>query len=277
MTGPEGYSGGGYGSGGYGGGGYGGGAGGYPGGPGGPAGPPPPNPPGTAPPPYGGPPYGGGVPPYGPNGPAGSPGGRGGRRVVAVVVVVALLIVGGVIALVVSLGNDDGKGGKADKTSEATMSGSSASPSDTSEPEPSTEPPTTEPPTTEPPATSEPSNSQGSVAVEKVPLSPGDCVLFETVGTGVDKVACTSPHDGQHIENVDLPAAAWPGEAAMDTRASAACKPFAEPVIARQSQPDLLTWLYIYPDESGWIGGDRRVQCLISYVDQTKKLDAPLR
>jgi hypothetical protein len=197
--------------------------------------------------------------------------------VVAVVVVVALLIAGGVIALVVSLGNDD-KGDKADKTTaSATQPRTSAPPTDTSRPDPNTEPPDTEPPSGDPGTTPEPSSSNGSVAVEKVPLSPGDCILFESAGTGVDKVACTSPHDGQHIRNVDLPDAAWPGQPAMDSQASAACKPFAEPVIARQSRPDLLTWLYIYPKEAGWNGGDREVQCLVSYLDETKKLDAPLR
>jgi hypothetical protein len=281
MSNSGGYSGEGYGAGGYGGGGYGGGAGGDPGGPAGP-------PPGNPPPPFGGPPYGGGLPPYGPtgpngpHGPAGSPGGRD-RRVVAVVVVVALLITGGVIALVLSLNGDD-KGNEAGKTTSTpsatrgtTAPPTTSAPPVTSTPHASEPEPSTEPPGTAPATTPEPSDSHDSVAVQKVPLSPGDCVLFETTGTGVDKVACTSAHDGQHVRNVDLPDETWPGEAAMDTKASAACKPVVEPVIERQPQADELTWLYIYPKESGWLGGDREIQCLVSYLDETKKLDAPLR
>ncbi|MFI6580711.1 septum formation family protein [Embleya sp. NPDC050493] len=196
---------------------------------------------------------------------------------VAIVVVVALVIAGGVIALVLSLGGDDkkdDKAGPADTTAESTTSAPPTVPEPTTD---SPEPPSTEPPSTEPPGTPVATNSNGSVAVKKVPLSPGDCIAFVTGSTDVNKVACTSPHDGQHVKNVALPDGTWPGDAEMDTKASAVCKPIAEPVIARQPQADELTWLYIYPKESGWSGGDREVQCLVSYTDETKKLTAPLK
>ncbi|MGC0414882.1 septum formation family protein [Embleya sp. AB8] len=282
MSTPDGYPGGNHGGGGYGGGGYGGG---YPGGPGGPAGPPPTNPPpygapgaGGGTPPYGGggPSYGGGPPygppPYGP--PTGPPGGRGGSgRVVAIVVVVALLVAGGVIALLLSLGKDD-KSNKAGPTDSAAGRTSAAPPSTeptTDAPTPSSEPPTSDTPTAGTTSTT------GSVAVKKVPLSPGDCISFVAGSTDVDKVGCDTPHDGQHIQNVAMPDGTWPGEAAMDAQASELCKPITSPVIARQPQADQLTWLYIYPKESGWNAGDREVQCLVSYSADGKKLTGPLQ
>jgi len=206
---------------------------------------------------------------------------------VAIVVIVALVIAAGVIALVVSLGGDDKDdtaikptvtGSTGDSTRNATQS---SSPEESSPEE--TEPETTAPPTdtpSDPPTTTAstpyPTDSSGSVPVQKVPLSPGDCIVFASVGTGIDKISCTSPHDAEHIRNVQLPAGAWPGDAAMDTRASETCEPIATPVINRQSQASELTWLYIYPKETGWTAGDRQVQCLVSYTDDTKKLSSPL-
>jgi len=202
---------------------------------------------------------------------------------VAIVVIVALVIAAGVIALVVSLGGDDKDdtaikptvtGSTGDSTRNATQS-SSPEESTPEETEPETTAPPSDPPTTTA-STPYPTDSSGSVPVQKVPLSPGDCIVFASVGTGIDKISCTSPHDAEHIRNVQLPAGAWPGDAAMDARASDTCEPIAAPVINRQSQASELTWLYIYPKETGWTAGDRQVQCLVSYTDDTKKLSSPL-
>lgn len=269
-----GYGGGGYSGGGYPGGGapppggpYGGGgsygsgypggpSGGYPGGPSGPGGP------GG----FGGPP---GYPP-------GPPSGGNSGKIVAWVVAGALVLAAIGIGIVLSLGSDDDKGGKAGPTTEPPTTSAPATTRQPTSAPPSTPPTTraTTPATSRPPTT--PSSTDDPNSVEKITLSPGDCVNFPEGTNQVDKVACTTPHDAEHVKNLFLPEGPWAGDDATETAARTLCEKEIAPLLAKQSNGSSMGPDFIFPSAGTWDDGDREVQCMVK-MKGSAKLTAPLK
>ncbi|UGQ10093.1 septum formation family protein [Yinghuangia sp. ASG 101] len=105
-------------------------------------------------------------------------------------------------------------------------------------------------------------------------MRPGDCVVFPP-GTGeVNKVSCSSPHDAEHVENLDMADGPWPGDAEAERQAGELCEAAIKPIVARQPNAGDLAADYIFPSEGSWEEGDREVQCMIR--DAGGKLNGPL-
>lgn len=167
------------------------------------------------------------------------------------------------VGLVFALGGDDDK----KKTA-------------ASAPPPSSSGPVSKSPTTRSPsptsASPSPSPDDTDNTVEKIAMSPGDCLLFPAGSDQIEKVDCTAPHDAEHVRNLFMPDGPWPGNDAADEQAGELCEQAIEPIVVKQAAPTDYTADYILPNASGWADGDREVQCMVTRRDSAK-MTAPLR
>jgi Septum formation len=90
-------------------------------------------------------------------------------------------------------------------------------------------------------------------------LQEGDCVNM-TNGQVVTVLPCTIPHEAEVFATFTLPAAAWPGTAAVRQQASAGC----ESRLTGYINPQLaisLAQSYVFPNKVAWTAGTRTVIC----------------
>jgi hypothetical protein len=90
-------------------------------------------------------------------------------------------------------------------------------------------------------------------------LQEGDCVNM-TNGQVVTVLPCTVPHEAEVFATFTLPAAAWPGTAAVRQQASSGC----ESRVTGYINPQLaisLAQSYVFPNKVAWTAGTRTVIC----------------
>jgi Septum formation len=90
-------------------------------------------------------------------------------------------------------------------------------------------------------------------------LQEGDCVNM-TNGQVVTVLPCTTPHEAEVFATFTLPAAAWPGTAAVRQQASSGC----ESRLTGYINPQLaisLAQSYVFPNKVAWGAGTRTVIC----------------
>ena len=105
-------------------------------------------------------------------------------------------------------------------------------------------------------------------------LDVGTCVNGVAVGQAigsVDPVSCTSPHDSEIVGAATHPdAAAYPGQAALETFAAPPCIAAFNAYVGRDFQTSSLNMLPILPTEARWASGDRVITCVVVSNDGTK-------
>jgi hypothetical protein len=245
----------------------------------------------SGPPPGGGygqqPPYGGGYgsgggggygsppggPPPGVPGPAGPPPGNGNSKIIIWLVVGALVVAGTIIGIVLSMGGDDNNKAKDGPTTPAQTTSSkkstSPTPSETESDEPTDDPTTPSPPPTRtntsvPTTTGGPTDSQ----VTAIRLEVGECITIGAADGKIEKVGCTTAHDGEVFKTFNLgDATAYPGADAIKDQALVQCRDQFRTYSGKNPGLDL-TWKY--PQQNAWDLGQRRVECLLRMADRTK-------
>jgi hypothetical protein len=95
-------------------------------------------------------------------------------------------------------------------------------------------------------------------------LRPGDCLNSAPNGADVTLLSCSAPHDAEVFATFSLAASSWPGDAAVQSRASNGC----QGRIAGYLNPQLagagLAQEFFYPDQAAWQAGVRTVVCEVS-------------
>jgi hypothetical protein len=96
-------------------------------------------------------------------------------------------------------------------------------------------------------------------------LKTGDC--FDPHGQqAYTLVACDAPHQAEVFATFALTGTAWPGNAAVQAKASAGCASrltgYVNPQLAIS-----LTSTYVYPDSVAWQAGTRTVICEVRAAD----------
>lgn len=90
-------------------------------------------------------------------------------------------------------------------------------------------------------------------------LQEGNCVNMAS-GQVVTVLPCTTPHEAEVFATFSLPAAAWPGTAAVRQQASAGCQSrligYINPQLAIS-----LAQSYVFPNKVAWTAGTRTVIC----------------
>ncbi len=104
-------------------------------------------------------------------------------------------------------------------------------------------------------------------------LNPGDC--FNPYGSGssasrVTKVSCSTPHLYETVGTFDLTGSSWPGTAGVRAQADPQCAAMAIQYLGSTSTEGLeLVWLY--PGQSSFHAGTRRVACVVRNADGSKR------
>ncbi|MFB9237203.1 septum formation family protein [Plantactinospora siamensis] len=113
--------------------------------------------------------------------------------------------------------------------------------------------------------------NSATVDIRAVALATGQCadgdIMYEQFHA-VRVVPCSGPHHAEAYAVLTLPPAAWPGAATVQRRADDACiKRLVQ--IDRQGTKDGNLMPYsIQPTEQSWSTGDRKVTCVVFYLDK---------
>ncbi len=95
-------------------------------------------------------------------------------------------------------------------------------------------------------------------------LRAGECVNSSQNGLSVTILSCATPHEAEVFATFSLTGSSWPGDAAVQQRASSGCANR----IAGYLNPQLLnaglTQQYVYPNQDAWQAGVRTVVCEVS-------------
>ena len=95
-------------------------------------------------------------------------------------------------------------------------------------------------------------------------LQTGDCVSSPD-GQVVSVLPCSVPHQAEVFATFALPAAAWPGTAAVQSEASSGCASrltgYLNPQLAIS-----LAQSYVFPNKTAWTAGTRTVVCEVQAV-----------
>ena len=95
-------------------------------------------------------------------------------------------------------------------------------------------------------------------------LRAGECVNSSQNGLSVTILSCATPHEAEVFATFSLTGSSWPGDAAVQQRASSGCADR----IAGYLNPQLLnaglTQQYVYPNQGAWRAGVRTVVCEVS-------------
>ncbi|MBC6463701.1 septum formation family protein [Actinomadura sp. HBU206391] len=86
---------------------------------------------------------------------------------------------------------------------------------------------------------------------------------------------CDGPHDAEVANRRELPAGAWPGQAAVETQARALCRDRGD-VAERGSDGETQRVVWLAPHEGAWAGGRRVALCLVVEKD-LGRLTAPYK
>ncbi len=95
-------------------------------------------------------------------------------------------------------------------------------------------------------------------------LQPGQCVDSGSNSLSYTLVSCASPHDAEVFARFSLPAAAWPGSAAVRQEAGDGCASRLSGYLNPQLATIGLTQAYVYPNQDAWQAGQRTVVCEVS-------------
>jgi hypothetical protein len=92
-------------------------------------------------------------------------------------------------------------------------------------------------------------------------LQPGECVDSGANSLSFTLVSCASPHDAEVFARFSLPAAAWPGSAAVRQEAGDGCASRLSGYLNPQLATIGLTQEYVYPNKDAWQADQRTVVC----------------
>src|SRR5690349_12812044 len=95
-------------------------------------------------------------------------------------------------------------------------------------------------------------------------LQPGQCVNAGSNSLSSTLVSCASPHDAEVFARFSLPAAAWPGSAAVRQEAGDGCASRLNGYLNPQLASIGLTQEYVYPNRAAWEASQRTVVCEVS-------------
>ncbi len=95
-------------------------------------------------------------------------------------------------------------------------------------------------------------------------LRPGQCVNAGSNSLSFSLVSCASPHDAEVFARFSLPAAAWPGSAAVRQQASDGCASRLSGYLNPQLASIGLSQEYVYPNRDAWAANQRTVVCEVS-------------
>ncbi len=95
-------------------------------------------------------------------------------------------------------------------------------------------------------------------------LRPGQCVNAGSNSLSFTSVSCASPHDAEVFARFSLPAAAWPGSAAVRQEAGDGCASRLSGYLNPQLASIGLTQEYVYPNRDAWEANQRTVVCEVS-------------
>jgi hypothetical protein len=95
-------------------------------------------------------------------------------------------------------------------------------------------------------------------------LRPGQCVNLGSSSLSFTLVSCANPHDAEVFASFSLPAAAWPGSAAVRQQAGDGCASRLSGYLNPQLATIGLTQEYVYPNQEAWQAGQRTVVCEVS-------------
>jgi hypothetical protein len=95
-------------------------------------------------------------------------------------------------------------------------------------------------------------------------LQPGQCVDAGANSLSFTSVPCASPHDAEVFARFSLPAAAWPGSAAVRQEAGDGCASRLSGYLNPQLASIGLTQEYVYPNRDAWEANQRTVVCEVS-------------
>jgi len=95
-------------------------------------------------------------------------------------------------------------------------------------------------------------------------LRPGQCVNAGSNSLSFTVVSCASPHDAEVFARFSLPAAAWPGSAAVRQEAGDGCAGRLNGYLNPQLASIGLTQEYVYPNRAAWEARQRTVVCEVS-------------
>ncbi|MBT0993520.1 septum formation family protein [Cellulomonas sp. DKR-3] len=104
----------------------------------------------------------------------------------------------------------------------------------------------------------------------------GDCVQLDgDAGADVDEgvapampsVPCAEPHDGEVYAAKDLPAGPYPGLDQVQQQGDAYCASEFEAFVGVPYDESRLELFYVYPQQVGWLTGDREIACVVTDVD----------
>jgi len=95
-------------------------------------------------------------------------------------------------------------------------------------------------------------------------LRPGQCVNAGPNSLSFTLVSCASPHDAEVFARFSLPAAAWPGSAAVRQEAGDGCASRLNGYLNPQLASIGLTQEYVYPNHAAWEASQRTVVCEVS-------------
>ena len=95
-------------------------------------------------------------------------------------------------------------------------------------------------------------------------LRAGDCINSSQNGLSVTILSCATPHDAEVFATFSLTGSSWPGEAAVQQRASSGCTNRLAGYLNPQLLNAGLTQQYVYPNRDAWKAGVHTVVCEVS-------------
>ena len=114
---------------------------------------------------------------------------------------------------------------------------------------------------------------EGNISVNDLRI--GDCLKSvresSTLAT-LPAVPCSQPHQGEVFGEFDLTGSSYPGEAAIDSAAQDQCDAKLTSYAAAKNVDEVQDLYYIYPRESDWRRGSRKVTCVAVHANRTGSL-----
>jgi hypothetical protein len=95
-------------------------------------------------------------------------------------------------------------------------------------------------------------------------LRAGDCINSSQNGLSATILSCATPHDAEVFATFSLTGSSWPGEAAVQQRASSGCTNRLAGYLNPQLLNAGLTQQYVYPNQDAWKAGVHTVICEVS-------------
>ncbi len=97
-------------------------------------------------------------------------------------------------------------------------------------------------------------------------IPPGEYVLIVPI------VDCDEAHDAEFLLRVGLSVGTvpYPGLDALIDRVSTDCIPAFDEYVGMRYEDSSLDVYWLYPDEAGWAGGNRAIECVLVSVDGSK-------